>query len=84
MDFEENLEKLMKNYHIKRGPLYDYMKLNIGPKIFLRHPLIGLFNEEEFERMRYIITNHQLRNGLVQQQGYRLEKIVNQRISGSK
>lgn len=80
MEFPDIVEILSVKHNVNYGQLYDYMKLNLGPRIFIQYPKI-LFDKARFEQLRINITEHELRNGYLQQRGYKLERIVSQEVS---
>jgi len=78
MEFTEVVETLRIKHDVDYGQLFDYMKFDLGPRLFWQHIKIGLSDKKRFEQLRIDITEHELRNGYLQQHGYKLERIVNQ------
>jgi hypothetical protein len=79
MEFRERVDQLSKEYGVISGQLYDYT-IYLGFQLAIKHPLIRLFNKEEFQNLKYNMTEHKLRNGYLQQKGYRLERIVREEV----
>ncbi len=78
MEFRQRVDELSEKYGVISGQLYDYMIWNIGLKLAIKHPIMRVFHKGEFREMEYAKTEEQLRNGYLQQNGHRLERIVNQ------